>query len=77
MMKEMECLYYRYEELLEKATGDQATQEDIDLLGKWFELFGSRYWNGEFYDADGQRLAPIIVVDEETDIGEIVRYEFI
>ena len=36
-----------YEELKQKAlTGEQ---KYINALGEWFELYGDRYWNGEFY----------------------------
>lgn len=58
-----------YEELRAAATADDATQEDINALGSWFESNGSAYWNGEYYDADdGIRLYP-------TDYGETVGYE--
>lgn len=66
---------YNYVELRERATAADATQNDIDSLGKWFELYGNDDWNGEYYDADGIRLYPIIEWDDETDTGEIVRYE--
>lgn len=55
-----------YEELRSAATANDATQEDINALGKWFDAYGSAYWNGEYYDADGIRLYPIIEWDEVT-----------
>lgn len=58
-----------YEELRSAAIADDATQEDINALGAWFESNGSTYWNGEYYDADdGIRLYPI-------DCGETIGYE--
>lgn len=67
--------YYAYEELRAKATSPEATQDDINALGEWFDAHGSIYWNGEYYDADGLRLFPI---NEEVaeDEREVVGYEF-
>jgi len=57
-----------YQELKHKALSADATQEDINLLGKWFELYGESYWNGEFYDVDGtHQLRPVDVEDEDGD----------
>ena len=57
-----------YQELEHKALSADATQEDINLLGKWFELYGESYWNGEFYDVDGiHQLRPVDVEDEDGD----------
>lgn len=64
-----------YEELLAAATAQDADQDDIDALGDWFAANGNAYWNGEYYDADGIRLYPIIEWDDETDQGETVGYE--
>lgn len=66
---------YNYAELRERATAADATQADIDTLGRWFDLYGSDYWNGEYYDADGISIYPVIVWDDETDQGETVGYE--
>ena len=66
---------YSYKDLLEAATAPTATQVDIDTLGEWFREYGDCYWNGEHYDADGLRVCPVYEWDEETDTGEIVRYE--
>lgn len=67
---------YDYKELRANAVAPGATQADIDALGKWFDTYGSAYWNGECYDADGISLYPIIEWDEELDQGETVGYEF-
>ena len=45
---------YDYEELKEKALTFGATQEEINNLGEWFERFGDRYWNGEYFDIDNE-----------------------
>lgn len=47
---------YDYNELREKA--ESGKQEDINNLGKWLEMYGDKYWNGEYYDADGLRIYP-------------------
>lgn len=58
----------QYQELEHKALSTDATQEDINALGKWFELYGDSYWNGEFYDVDGRhQLLPIDIEDEDGD----------
>lgn len=48
---------YDYKELRAKA--ESGSQEDINNLGRWFEDYGGRYWNGEFWDADGLKVYPI------------------
>ena len=35
---------YDYEELKNKALAQNATQEDINTLGEWFEQYGGNYW---------------------------------
>lgn len=65
---------YDYKKLREKALSATATQEDIDNLGKWFELFGETYWNGEYYDADGAEIWPVYKKISEDDF-ELVGYE--
>ena len=70
--------YYDYEELKRKAEG--GNQDDINALGEWFEQHGERYWNGEFYDVEGECLYPIYEEELDED-GEpiqanIVGYEF-
>lgn len=42
---------YDYQELRARAVKTQH-QDDLDLLGEWFEEYGSNYWNGYCYDAD-------------------------
>ena len=67
--------YYDYKDLRSAATKPGATQEDVNALGEWFEMNGSRYWNGECYDAgDGYDLFPIYREINEDDC-EIVGYE--
>lgn len=69
---------YDYEELKNKALTTDATQDDINALGEWFELYGDRYWNGEYYSVDNNRLYPIyqrIDDDELEEQYEIVGYE--
>ena len=69
---------YDYEELKEKVLSAKATQEDINNLGEWFEQYGDRYWNGEYYSVDNNRLYPMyrrIDDDELEEQYEIVGYE--
>lgn len=69
--------YYAYQELREKAFGADATQEDINALGEWFEQHGMRYWNGESYDVgQGYNLYPIYRWDTDLDQGEIIGFTF-
>lgn len=58
----------QYKELEQAALSADATQEDINRLGEWFERFGETYWNGEFYNIDGvHQLRPVDVEDEYGD----------
>lgn len=66
---------YSYEELRAAATVPGATQIDVDTLGSWLADFDPASWNGEYYDADGLRLYPVYDWDEDTDQGELVRYD--
>ena len=66
---------YSYAELKSAATAPNAEQSDINALGKWFEEYGDAYWNGEYFDAEGDRLYSVTVWDDENDCGEIVGYE--
>lgn len=61
---------YDYSDLRAKATATGATQSDIDNLGAWFERYGSTYWNGEHYDADGIEVHPKHkqITDDEFEI---------
>lgn len=51
----------------------EASLEDIDALGKWFEGCGGCYWDGECYDADGKRLWPLHKKVDEDDY-DIIGY---
>ena len=65
---------YAYADLLERATAPEATKEDVNALGHWFQYYGMIYWNGECFDADGHRVFP--VYDEiEPDVFDIDHYE--
>ena len=69
---------YDYQELKNKALSADATQNDINNLGEWFEQYGDKYWNGEYYRVEGSRLYPIyrrIDDDELEEQYEIVGYE--
>lgn len=58
----------QYKELEQAALSADATQEDINALGKWFELYGETYWNGEYYTVnDNTRIVPIDIEDEDGD----------
>lgn len=48
---------YDYKEL--RAAAESGKPEDISALAKWFERYGSRYWNGEYYDAEGIEIYPL------------------
>lgn len=67
---------YDYAELLAAATDPNAQQIDIDTLGAWFERYGSMYWTGDDFDADGRRLARVEEWDEDNDQGHVVGYEW-
>ena len=66
---------YSYEELRAKATAPGASQSDVDALGQWFEAYGSRYWMGDRYDADGLYLYPLYKQIGE-DQHDIIGYTF-
>lgn len=66
---------YSYAEFRARVEQPDAEQIDIDTLGAWFDEFGTEYWNGEYFDADGLRVFPVVEWDEENDIGNIVQYE--
>ena len=67
--------YYDYQDLERKALLPCAAQEDIDALGEWFEQFGSRYWNGECYDIDGNRALFPVYREVSEDEYEIIGWE--
>lgn len=63
---------YNYKELFDAATAFDASQEAVNALGEWFDTFGQRYWNGEYFDADGRplyRLYKKVDEDEWETIG--------
>jgi hypothetical protein len=66
---------YDYEDLKSKALAADAAPEDLSALGEWFELYGDRYWNGEYFRVEGgHRLYPIYEEVEEDEF-EIKGYE--
>lgn len=68
--------YFDYHELRAATIAPNATQDDINRLGEWFNRYGEESWNGEYYDADGYRLFPVVEWDEENECGNIIGYEF-
>ena len=55
---------YNYDEL-RKAAIENPTEENLAALGKWFELYGMDFWNGQYFDADGYELWPVYAEAEE------------
>lgn len=66
---------YDYEELKEKVLSAEATQEDINNLGEWFEQYGDRYWNGEYYSVENGIHLYRIEEEVDEDEWEIKGYE--
>lgn len=66
---------YDYEELKNKALAADATQEDVNALGAWFECFGDRYWNGEYYSVENGIHLYRIEEEVDEDEWEIKGYE--
>lgn len=65
---------YSYKEAVSAALKDP-TDENVQFLADWFEMYGQRYWNGECYLIDGfNRLFPIYKEVEEDEF-EIVGWE--
>lgn len=65
---------YAYEELVAAATKFDATQEEINALGEWFERYGMRYWNGTSYEVDAKNdiyLAPVMKEVGEDEFEQI------
>lgn len=66
---------YAYEALQAAALKPDATQEDIDALGEWFECYGMDYWNGSCWAVDEKqdihlaRVYKEIAEDEFEHIG--------
>ena len=67
--------YSDYESLRDKALDSQATNEDINALGRWYEEFGRALWNGRGYKVDSHiYLLPIYKYDESGEPTEIEKY---
>lgn len=65
---------YSFEDLKAKALAPNATEDDVDRLGDWFESFGQHFWNGECYDIDGDHgLFP--VYEQNGEDLDLVGYE--
>ena len=52
---------YDFEEL--RAAAESGRKEDVDRLGEWLETYGDRRWNGEYYDADGLEVYPLVALN--------------
>lgn len=65
-----------YNELKEKALAFNATQEDINALGEWFERYGMSYWNGECFRVDADHNLYPIHKEIGYDEYELVGYTF-
>lgn len=71
----MSVNYYNYAELRAAAL-NSGTPEAVNALGEWFDRFGDRFWNGEYYDADGGlRLFPVYELDEDGEVSDLIGYE--
>lgn len=70
---------YSYQELRAAALSPDATQDDLNALGEWFEMYGHSApdaWNGEYWDVDdGNRLFPIYSEPTEDGDFDIIGYE--
>lgn len=67
---------YDYNELKEKALASDATQEDINALGEWFERYGRSGWNGECWTVDAYHNLYPIYKEIGYDDYEVVGYTF-
>ncbi len=68
---------YDYNELKNNALNPNATQDDINALGEWFEQYGDEFWNGEYFEIDSEhRLYPQYREIDEDEF-EICGYEII
>ena len=66
---------YAYEDLKNKALDANATQKDIDQLGKWFEQYGDSFWNGEVYNIDETHNLKPIYTEVAEDEFKLSHYE--
>lgn len=64
---------YDYPDLFYAASQFNAAQEDINALGEWFESYGQRFWNGEYFDADGLPLYRLYKKIDDDDF-EVIGY---
>lgn len=69
-------MQYDYKELCEKALAFNATQEDINALGKWFSRYGMSYWNGECFHVDADHDLYPIYKEVGYDEYDIIGYTF-
>lgn len=67
--------YYNYKKLAEKALAYNASQEDINALGEWFNDYGCKFWNGECFDIDGNHALYPVYKEVDEDDFELVGYE--
>lgn len=66
----------RYDyQTLRKAVEKNPTKDNINALGEWFCRFGWDYWNGEYFDADGVKVYPVVVFNEFKDDYTVCGYE--
>ena len=81
-MKMYEALQRSYDELERKALAVDATQDDINALGEWFDSTpeARRYWDGESYHVTGDiYLYPVfrVTVDDDGDeVFDIIGWTF-
>lgn len=61
---------YDYKELKQKVLENE-TEENLNALGEWFEMFGNDFWNGEYFDADDFHLVPIYKEVDEDEFERI------
>lgn len=67
---------YNYKEICKKALAFNATQEDINALGEWFERYGRSGWNGECWTVDAYHNLYPIHKEIGYDDYEVVGYTF-
>lgn len=67
---------YKFPELFELATRFDASQEDIDRLGQWLDLYDKESFNGVYYDAgDGVNVFPVYGEEDENGDFPLIGYE--
>lgn len=66
---------YDYEELKNKALSKNATTEDINALGEWFQQYSDSSWNGEYYEIDSHHRLYPQYKEVSKDEFDIVGYE--